>query len=74
MWLHAKNFDACIRLKNTELNWFWHENDKITLTSKNYLWCFPGVYIQDGITVEFGHNKNLPKNILGVCTDFPELY
>ncbi len=24
------------------LNFFWHENDKYTLTSKNFIWTYPG--------------------------------
>lgn len=74
MWIHCKNLEACMMLSNTNLNWFWHENDKITLTSKGYIWCFPKIYVKNGITVEFEYTKNLPKNILGVCTDYPELY
>ena len=23
-------------------NYFWHQNDKFTLTSKGYIWTFPG--------------------------------
>lgn len=74
MWLHCKNLQACEQLLKTNLNWFWHENDKVTLTSKGYIWVYPGVYVDNGITVEFGYNISLPKDILGVCTDYPELY
>jgi len=74
MWLHCKNLQACEQLLKTNLNWFWHENDKVTLTSKGYIWVYPGVYVDNGITVEFGYNSSLPNDILGVCTDYPELY
>jgi hypothetical protein len=74
MWLHCKNLQACEQLLKTNLNWFWHENDKVTLTSKGYIWVYPGVYVDNGITVEFGYNISLPNDILGVCTDYPELY
>jgi len=74
MWIHCKNLQACEQLLKTNLNWFWHENDKITLTSKGYIWSYPNIYVDNGITVEFGYNKDLPKHILGICTDYPELY
>jgi len=74
MWLHCKNLDACIKLSDTNLNWFWHENDQMTLTSKGYKWVYPNIYIKNGITVEFGHNKKLPNYIMGICTDYPEKY
>lgn len=74
MWLHCKNLQAVKELSKSNLNWFWHENDKLTQTSKGYLWCYPGIYINNGITVEFGYNSKLPKDIYGICTDYPELY
>jgi hypothetical protein len=74
MWLHCKNLQACEKLSETKLNWFWHENDKITLTSKGYKWASPKIYVNGGITVEFGFNQNLPEGIFGICTDYPELY
>lgn len=74
MWIHCKNFEAVEYMQKTKLNWFWHENDKITVTSNGYIWCFPKVYINNAITVELNYNKNLPKNLLGICTDYPEYY
>jgi hypothetical protein len=74
MWVHCKNIDAVTKLAKTDINWFWHESDKVVLTNHKYFWCFPGIYIKQGITVEFGYNKNLPKDILGICTDYPGLY
>jgi hypothetical protein len=40
-WIHAKNLKALRWLTDTELNYFWHENDKFTLTSKGFIWAFP---------------------------------
>lgn len=74
MWLHCKNLSAVNNLRNTSLNWFWHEQDKMTLTSHGYIWCYPKNYVESGIVVEFGYNADIPKNILGVCTDYPLMY
>lgn len=43
IWCHAKNLAA---LKNLSLlkeaNYFWHQTDDFTLTSKGYFWTYPG--------------------------------
>lgn len=74
MWLHCKNIEAFSKLsENRELNYFWHENDKATITSFGVPWCNFGTYINSGITVVFEHKLNLPK-CFGVCTDYPMEY
>jgi len=70
MWIHCKNLEAVEQLTNSHLNWFWHETDKITQTSKGYLWCYPEVYVEDAIVVVLGLPHKLPKNLKGVCTDY----
>lgn len=71
LWIHSKNFEAVECLSSyKELNWFWHETDKLTLTSKNKIWCYPGTYVKNGITVELGKKTIIPP-VLGVCTDYP---
>lgn len=37
-WIHAKNLEAVDILSKTDLNWFWHNDDELTITSKGYLW------------------------------------
>lgn len=72
MWIHCKNIDAVEQLKTTKLNWFWHEEDQMTITSLGYIWCFPEIYVDKGITVVLGKKKKVNKRILGVCTDYPK--
>lgn len=70
LWCHAKNFDAIVQLsKDSDINYFWHETDKMTLTSKGIPWCYPNNFIINGITV-ITDNKIPCKNIFGICTDF----
>jgi len=71
MYIHCKNLEAVEYFKNTKLNWFWHNKDKMTLTSKGVAWCYPGVFVSGGITVELGKPKYIKQDILGVCTDYP---
>lgn len=43
LWCHAKNLEAINYLKNLDVNFFWHEDDQITITSKNWIWCHPNI-------------------------------
>jgi hypothetical protein len=74
MWVHCKNIEAAQKLNFTQVNYFWHESDRMTITGHGYIWCFPRVYVKSGITVELGYNKDVPDYVLGICTDYPELY
>jgi hypothetical protein len=74
-WCHAKNFEAMENMLKNKIHCFWHENDKLTLTSKKFFWCYPKNYIQNGITVVLNKNKNICKNkFTGICTDYPNYY
>jgi hypothetical protein len=44
LWIHCKNYDALEKISNSpvDYNFFWHETDKFTLTSKGYIWTYPG--------------------------------
>jgi len=67
LWIHAKNIESVEQLSDKNINWFWHENDKVTITKCGYIWCFPNNECDGGIMVEFGQNTN--KKIIGVCSD-----
>ena len=77
MILHCKNINAVSELYDAaRLNWFWHQSDLLTLTSRGEIWCFPGNYVKNGITVLWEEPtldivKDLPGDIGGVCTDYP---
>lgn len=78
-WIHTKNFEALdffskLEIKE-ELNYFWHQEDNYTLTSKNIPWIYPGCEpISEGILVmpenvmNVGNIKSL--KIKGVCSDY----
>jgi len=44
LWIHCKNIDALNYFvsKTGGYNYFWHQEDDFTLTSKNYIWTYPG--------------------------------
>lgn len=42
LWLHCKNLEALMYLRDEGLHVFWHQTDSYTLTSRKYIWAFPG--------------------------------
>lgn len=74
LWIHAKNIEAAEQLSSTGMNWFWHEKDKITLTSKGNIWCYPNTYVKDGISVMIEKRFDIPDYVGGICTDHPEAW
>jgi len=42
LWLHAKNLAALTRLCARGANYFWHQGDDYTITSKGWIWAYPG--------------------------------
>lgn len=43
IWIHCKNYKALEVISNSSVNcnYFWHENDKFTLTNSGYIWTYP---------------------------------
>ena len=81
LWIHAKNWEAFIRLRNidrvgTHLNYFWHQEDDYVLTSKGFIWTFPGKFLSyNSICVM--PEKVEQEQVLscyGICTDYPNKY
>lgn len=76
LWIHAKNIEALQFLTNTYgMTYFWHESDRYTLTSNNYIWTYPGKPLaKNSIAVapELHDPKfeNLNTSCFGICSDF----
>jgi hypothetical protein len=70
-WFHCKNLDALSHIsKFDDTNYFWHQNDDFTLTSKGYIWTFPGKGISDKSILLAKSIDNVDlKNCAGVCSD-----
>ncbi len=75
-WLHCKNLAAMEELTSSYYlyNAFWHQADDYTLTSRHFIWCYPGVPVPDGgISVLLGDpTYNIPNSWGGVCSDYVE--
>lgn len=60
LWCHCKNFQALEEFQNTDFNYFWHQEDDHTLTSKGFIWTYPGK--------DVGNNNIIvmPENVLNL--------
>jgi hypothetical protein len=75
LWIHCKNYNAVDMMFDTQFNWFWHDVDDMTLTSKKFIWVYPGKQpINNSIAVmpEI-YNDDISKCI-GICSDFVKDY
>lgn len=75
LWVHCKNFDALLAFQRTnKVNYFFHDKDAYTLTSKGYVWAFPNMSISHhnkaiSVVDKFVELDNLP-GYCGVCSDY----
>jgi hypothetical protein len=74
MWIHCKNKEALVKLVEIDkggykLNYFWHEDDYATLTSKGFIWSINS--LDNGILVMPESTNNTPVDLTrGVCSDY----
>jgi hypothetical protein len=71
LWVHCKNIEALYWVRETKLHYFWHETDTVTLTSKNYVWAYPGKQPIKGSIAVMPELEN--DNVLlckGICSDY----
>lgn len=77
LWIHCKNLGALLLFSSlTGFNFFWHENDDYTLTSKGNIWTFPNKKVSEKniiVVQEKIAKDDLPK-CLGICSDYVALY
>jgi hypothetical protein len=75
LWVHCKNVELLNWIRSTILHYFWHEEDTLTLTSKQYMWVYPGKQpIIGSIAVMPEIHNDKIKKCAGVCSDFVEDY
>jgi hypothetical protein len=68
LWVHCKNLDALIALKD-QFNCFFHDKDTYTLTSKGFIWGNIGSPTTDTVICVMPPGDH--GVCLGVCTDYP---
>jgi len=79
IWCHAKNISALSELKKIKSHYFWHQEDQYTVTSKGFIWAYPGEKLTNETICVLpevspkGKIKKIQK-CAGICSDFIELY
>jgi hypothetical protein len=77
LWVHCKNVESIVFFKQCgyDVNYFWHEEDTITLTSKNHIWAYPGKQpIKDSIAVMPEIFNDDTTKCIGICSDYISNY
>jgi hypothetical protein len=78
LWCHAKNIDALNEMLKEDIHCFWHQEDDVTLTSKGYMWTYPGkklksksIVVDPENYIEKWWNHKFEK-ISGICSNYIE--
>ena len=75
LWIHCKNFESLEYLnKIGEHNYFWHQEDRFTITSKGYIWTYPGNIVGNNSVIVDNEKKVSDYKCYGVCSDYIEMY
>lgn len=85
LWIHCKNMEAFhwFRDRGGDHQFFWHENDLVTLTSKLIMWTYFGkpetkhrmaVCVMPEVTYPWDDVVDMARagDWYGMCTDYPE--
>ena len=79
LWIHCKGTESILKISEmaTDLNYFWHNKDDYTFTSKGIIWAYPGNVVNEiGVLVmpEWANERLESQNVdscYGICTDYP---
>ncbi len=75
IWCHAKTKDALEALEKIKAHYFWHQEDDYTITSKGFIWTYPGKELFEKSICVLPENHDYENfNCLGICSDFIEKY
>ncbi len=71
LWIHCKNFAALNHFAQfgSEYNYFWHDSDDYTITSKGFLWTYPGKQVGNKSVIVDLEGKT-EYNCYAICSDY----
>ena len=75
LWIHCKNREALEKMSTSvvEFNYFWHETDCYTITSRGVGWVYPGKQPYSNSIIVMPEisdlNEEYIKQSYGICTD-----
>ncbi|KKL75413.1 hypothetical protein LCGC14_2055130 [marine sediment metagenome] len=71
LWIHCKNYEALQDLSQRDLNVFFHTDEDYVLTSKNYIWAYPGKLGGKYTICVMPEWNDFPTNgFAGICSDY----
>ena len=71
-WCHAKNLEALKLLLDEKIHCFWHQEDDYTVTSKGYIWTYPGKHVTSRSVIvcrDTDQLNELETTPHGICVD-----
>jgi hypothetical protein len=76
LWIHCKDTNAIEWFQRMGgFNYFWHQEDTLTLTSRGHIWVYPGKQPVNGSIAVMPeiHNDKISQ-CFGVCSDYIKNY
>ena len=76
LWIHCKDLNTLDKMLGSNFNYFWHQEDDYTLTSKNVIWAYPGKSYSSNTVIVMPEWENADWGILknvdcyGICSDY----
>lgn len=77
LWIHCKSLETLSFFNECKIpfNFFFHDQDEATLTSKSFIWAFPGKQpLRNSIAVLPEIHGDDVSICLGICSDFIQNY
>jgi len=76
LWIHCKNIEAMEWFNSFDgFNYFWHQEDVMTLTSNGWMWVYPGKQpIKGSIAVMPEIYNDDVSECEGICSDYIKKY
>ncbi len=80
LWIHCKDITTMFAFSDgtSGYNYFWHQEDDFTLTSKQFIWSYPGKPYTSRSIIVMPEQSNLSweslkvTNCHGSCSDYIE--
>lgn len=74
LWCHAKNSHALFSMiENPKIHCFWHDRDSYTITSRGFVWAYPGQTINHRTVCVlpelYQYSDSDLNNSYAICTD-----
>ena len=75
LWCHAKNIAALSLMLKNNIHCFWHQQDDYTITSRGFIWAYPGKPLVPMSVCVLPELKKQDYNMCyAICTDYPVIY